>query len=86
MSRRFRGVLEKCVQGDVTSIVYLYTSNMGGLNKVVLQWDDVKMPPWRPFARSKLGGWGSVRRTDIGKKRRVGGHHMTSPAGRMEFL
>ena len=52
---------------------------------VGLQWVDVKMPPWHPFARSKLGGWGSVRRTEIGKKRRIGGHHMTSTAGRMEF-
>ena len=53
---------------------------------VGLQWVGFKMPPWHPFARSKFGGWGSVRRTDIGKKIRVGDHHMTSTAGRMEFL
>ena len=85
MSPRFRGVLGKRVPGDVLRGT-LRTSNLGGLNMVVLQWVGFKMPPWRPFARSKSGGWGSVRRTDIGKKRRVGGHHMTSTAGRMEFL
>ena len=85
MSRWFRGVSEKRVPGDVLRGT-LRTSNLGGLNMVGLQWVGVKMPPWHPFARSKLGGWGSVRRTDIGKKRRVGDHHMTSTAGRMEFL
>ena len=78
VSRRFRGVLEKCVQGDI--------SIMGGLNKVVLEWEDVKMPPWRPFARSQVGGWKSARGADIVQNKRVGGDRVTRTAGRMEIL
>ena len=83
VSRRFRGVLEKCVQGDITRV---YISIMGGLNKVVLQWEDVKMPPWRPFARSQVGGWKSARGADIVQNKRVGGDRVTRTAGRMEIL
>ena len=83
VSRRFRGVLEKCVQGDITRV---YISIMGGLNKVVLEWEDVKMPPWRPFARSQVGGWKSARGADIVQNKRVGGDRVTRTAGRMEIL
>ena len=64
----------------------MYISIMGGLNKVVLEWEDVKMPPWRPFARSQVGGWKSARGADIVQNKRVGGDRVTRTAGRMENL